>query len=170
MQMAENILRRQYGLSRPSWVDPAFYPLVLFPNSTEAPPSPPLPPGPAASCPKPTFMDNGTTVCFEATDAMSCFGDMQCPTAGHAFTAVVFASIGSPTGGCQHFVASPACHGSPVGAAVAVVARLCVGKQSCKVPANTDVLSPGNPEICTGVVKRTAVQLTCGSKASGGFA
>ena len=170
MQMAENILRRQYAVGRPSWVDPAFYPLVLFPNTTEEPPPPPPAPGPSPTCPKPTFADNGTTVCFEATDTMSCFGDMRCPTAGHAFTAVAFASIGAPTGGCEHFAASPTCHGSPTGAAAAVVARLCVGKQRCKVPANTEVLSPLNPEICSGVVKRTAVQLTCGPKASGGFA
>ena len=59
-----------------------------------------------------------------------------------------------------HYVASKTCHGL-AGKAVQAVAELCIGKTTCTVPANTVVLNPADPSICPGVVKRTAVQLTC---------
>lgn len=165
MQMAENILVREHRLGRPDFVTPEFYSTIPFPNHTEAPPSPapapapgPTPaPGPAA-CPKQQVV-NGTTVCYEATDSMACTGRMTCPT-GKRFATVDFASIGSPAGSCGHYQESASCHGT-AGEAGAAVAKLCLGQTSCSVPANTDVLNPKDPNICSGVIKRTAVQLGC---------
>ena len=157
MQMAENILVRDYKLGLPPFVAPEFYKTIPFPNTTEPPPSPAPSPGPAA-CPK-QEMINGTTVCFEAADSMTCTGMLACP-AGKRFAKVVFVSIGSPTGGCGHYQASASCHGA-AGEAAAVVSKLCLGKASCSVPANTAVLNPADPNICSGVTKKTAVQLSC---------
>jgi hypothetical protein len=112
MQMAENILVREYKLARPEFVTAEFYATIPFPNTTEAPPAPAPAPGPSpgpspapAPCPKPTVVNGGqgkdanTTVCFEATDSMSCKGSLACPP-GKRFAKVDFASIGSPSGSC----------------------------------------------------------------------
>ena len=87
---------------------------------------------------------------------------LSCPNPAEHFTHVDFADIGSPTGECGAFVSSPACHGQ-AGEAASVVAKACVGMASCKIAPNTAVLNPANPNICDGVVKRTALQLHCGT-------
>lgn len=158
MQMAENILAREYQIGRPPFVTPQFYKTIQFPNSTEAPPAPPpAPPGP--DCPQPTGI-NQTTICFgPAVDSAACTGLLSCP-AGTKFAKVDFASIGLPTGVCGAFRESSSCHGA-AGEAVSVVAKLCVGKSRCSITATTAVLNPTDPSICPGVYKRTAVQLYC---------
>ena len=111
--VSNSILVRDYKLGRPPFVDAQFYATIPFPDTPEAPPpAPPTPhPAPAPTpCPKPTIV-NGTTVCFEATDSMTCKGLLACPP-GKRFATVDFASIGTPSGICGHFAASSTCHGT----------------------------------------------------------
>eukprot|EP01046_Picozoa_sp_COSAG06_P030040 COSAG06_NODE_2831_length_6205_cov_10.476417_5_plen_223_part_00 len=160
MQMAENILVREFKIGRPPFVTPEFYQTTQFPNTTQQPPgpAPPAPPPSPTHCPQQTVI-NETTVCYEATDSSICTGTLSCPP-GKQFARVDFASIGLPTGSCGAYEASTSCRGT-AGEAAAVVAKRCVGKATCEVAPSTAVLNPSDPDICSGVVKRTALELTC---------
>jgi aspartate aminotransferase-like enzyme len=70
---------------------------------------------------------------------------------------VVFASYGTPTGTCGHFVQGT-CHAST---SEAVVASACVGKQSCTVFVNNGEF--GDP--CQGIVKQLDVEVACAGDA-----
>jgi hypothetical protein len=83
------------------------------------------------------------------------------PKAGETFVKVDFADIGTPQGKCGGFSIDTACTGTP-GEASQVVAKLCLGKSTCEVAPNTATLNPSNPMICDGVIKSSAVQLSCG--------
>eukprot|EP01044_Picomonas_judraskeda_P001745 COSAG03_NODE_110_length_12523_cov_61.863731_6_plen_644_part_00 len=159
MQMAENILVREFKLRRPRFIQAEFYRMTQFLNATQPPaPTPPAPTPAPTTCPQPTIF-NETTICFEATDSSTCKVHAACPS-GKTFSRVGFASIGLPTGTCGIYQVSRSCHGTP-GEATSVVAKLCLGRSSCEIPPNTAVLNPSDPNICPGVVKRTAVELSC---------
>ena len=138
------------------------YHTIMFgaPDAPPAPPpAPPAPPAPPGTCPKQTTA-NATTVCLSSVDTIGCATTLSCP-AGQHFVNVDFAAIGAPSGSCGNFAASSTCHGTP-GAAARIVAKLCLGKLSCKVAPNTNTMNPADPNICSGVVKHTMVQLQCG--------
>lgn len=81
---------------------------------------------------------NGTSLSFECT--------------GGVFSAVAFASFGTPIGDSCPFAVDPDCDSN---ASVAVVESLCVGKSACVIPAR--VSDFGDP--CAHVQKSLAVQL-----------
>jgi hypothetical protein len=92
----------------------------------------------------------GSSVCGTAAEGAN--ATLTCPT-GQTIATVTFASFGTPTGACGSFAAS-SCDES---ASVAVVQALCVGRNSCSVPANTGTF--GDP--CNKVVKNLAIAVTC---------
>jgi hypothetical protein len=69
------------------------------------------------------------------------------------FTAVNFASFGTPAGSCPNFSAG-ACNSNN---SVSVVTSLCVGKSTCSIPA-TNTQFGGDP--CVNTPKSLAVSLT----------
>ena len=79
---------------------------------------------------------------------------LDCGAAGGAITAVSFASFGQPSGNCGAYAKSASCHAA---SSEAVVAKLCVGQQSCVVP--TDAASFGGAPC--GGANWLAVQVTC---------
>ena len=83
---------------------------------------------------------------------------LDCGAAGGAIASVDFASFGQPTGNCGGYARSATCH---AGNSSAVVAALCVGKQSCVVPTAAGGAF-GTP--CAGETW-LAVQLTCTNSA-----
>lgn len=98
---------------------------------------------------------------FVGPAVCGCSGDggsvsLTCP--GGKFTAVEFASVGNPSGTCGNFTIGK-CAGDPV-LAKAAVAKLCLGKTSCKVSADINVLNGGH-DPCVGVPKSTYISLTC---------
>jgi hypothetical protein len=157
MQMAENILVREYQLTRPDWIAEDFYKTTLF---TDVPTKVYSPPAPAARCYQTVL--NASAVCLHTADIrtpITCA--LSCPTAGEHFVSVDFADIGTPKGSCGSYAIDTACTGNP-GEAVSVVSKLCLGKAKCSVGANTATLSPSAPNICDGVIKSTSIQLSCG--------
>jgi hypothetical protein len=66
---------------------------------------------------------------------------------------VYFASYGTPTGSCGNFTMGK-CHAPN---SSDIVTQLCVGKQMCLIPVNTETF--GDP--CENVIKQFAVQVTC---------
>ena len=175
LEMAENVVHRYFGVAPPRWMRSDVYQEIMFgnadaPSPAPGPPSPappgpgpaPAPPSPAGTCPAQTKL-NASTVCAKSVDKMDCKIDFSCP-AGEHFVSVDFASIGSPGGTCGKFTESASCHGVEATTS-AVVGKLCLGKSACSVAPNTAVLNPANPNICDGVVKSTAIQLSCGKGA-----
>ena len=81
---------------------------------------------------------------------------------GGTFTAVAFASIGTPNGTCGSFTAGH-CAGDPA-VAKAAVTKLCVGKAQCEISADINVLNKGK-DPCLGIAKSTTVSLTCSAAA-----
>ena len=79
---------------------------------------------------------------------------LDCGAAGGAIASVDFASFGQPTGNCGAYAPSATCHAAN---SSAVVAALCVGKQSCVVPTAAGGAF-GTP--CAGETW-LAVQLRC---------
>lgn len=75
--------------------------------------------------------------------------------AGKTITKIVFASYGTPTGACGSY-AIGSCNSA---SSVSVVQGLCVGQQSCSVPATNSAFG-GDP--CTGTAKSLTVQVVCG--------
>ena len=176
LEMAENVAAKFFGVAPPTWMAPHTYQHIMFgaPDAPPAPaPGPPSPPGPSppgpapppapppTTCPAQTKL-NASTVCAETVDMMTCSLEFSCPTKGEHFVKVDFASIGSPTGTCGAYTAGATCHGVDA-TTNSVVGKLCLGKSNCSVAPNTNVLNPANPSICDGVVKHTAIQLTCGT-------
>jgi len=78
---------------------------------------------------------------------------LSAPT-GQNFTAVEFASYGTPTGSCDDLVVG-SCH---AGSSVAVVEALALGQTSVSIAASNSNF--GDP--CFGTVKRLSVRLRCG--------
>ena len=87
--------------------------------------------------------------------------ELKCP-AGGKFTAVRFASIGTPQGGCTNMSAGD-CHAD----ITLFVTKLCVGKASCSIVADINVVNAGK-DPCPGVAKSVYVELACSG--SGTFA
>jgi hypothetical protein len=85
---------------------------------------------------------------------------LTCP-AGGKFTTVIFASIGTPKGGCTNMSAG-GCHAD----ITPFVAKLCVGKATCTIVADISVVNSGK-DPCPGVAKSVYVELTCSG--SGAF-
>jgi len=75
---------------------------------------------------------------------------------GYVFTNVVFASFGTPSGGCGAFSASASCNFAN---SVSVVQSLCVGKTSCSITATVDVFGS---DPCVKTLKTLSVQLGSG--------
>jgi hypothetical protein len=92
----------------------------------------------------------GSDVCGTIAEGSSL--TLSCP-AGQTIGSVNFASFGTPTGACGN-LAKGTCDES---ASVAVVQALCLGRQSCSVPANTGTF--GDP--CNKTVKTLAADVTC---------
>ena len=59
------------------------------------------------------------------------------------------------------YTSDVSCHGVDA-TTNSIVAKLCLGKNKCSVAPNTNFLNPADPNICNGVVKHTAIQLSCG--------
>jgi hypothetical protein len=101
----------------------------------------------------------------EGPAALSCVANsaenapvaFSCP--GGNFTAVTFASFGTPTGSCSTGFAAGTCNAAT---SAAVVAAACVGRASCSI----DVTDATFGDPCNGEVKTFSAQLTC----SGGAA
>ena len=87
---------------------------------------------------------------------------LACQQPGATITSVAFASYGTPdlSGGCGSFRVG-ACNAAN---STSIVHAACIGKQSCRVYAGTDVF--GDP--CVGTVQHLAVQASC--SAGTGFA
>jgi hypothetical protein len=77
---------------------------------------------------------------------------LTCPS-GQSIDSVVFASYGTPTGACGAFAAG-SCNATT---SVDVVKALCLGRQSCTIPASN--ASFGDP--CNKTVKKFAVEVAC---------
>ncbi|HEY4159824.1 MAG TPA: glycosyl hydrolase [Polyangiaceae bacterium] len=92
----------------------------------------------------------GSDVCGTIAEGSSL--TLSCP-AGQTIGSVNFASFGTPTGTCGS-LAKGTCDES---ASVAVMQALCLGRQSCSVPANTGTF--GDP--CNKTVKTLAADVTC---------
>jgi uncharacterized membrane protein len=78
--------------------------------------------------------------------------------AGSVFTAINFASYGTPNGSCGSFTTS-GCHATN---SLQIVQAACVGNSTCTVLADNSVF--GDP--CGGTVKRLYIQATYGSTVS----
>lgn len=163
LEMAENIVHRYFGVTAPTWIRPDTYAEIMF-GGADGPPAPPTPtpPTPHGVCAGNTTKLNELTICFEAVDQVDCTALLACPNPAQHFTRVDFAGIGTPTGSCGSFAVNPACTGTTGGAAAAI-GMACLGRSSCSIHPNTNALNPANPMICDGVIKHTAVQLTCGN-------
>ena len=79
--------------------------------------------------------------------------------AGGVFTAVTFASFGTPSGSCAAGFTKGACDAAN---STAIVSAACLGKSSCTISVSTNLF--GDP--CFDTVKQLDAQLTC-STASG---
>ncbi len=77
---------------------------------------------------------------------------VTCP-ASYLIYAITFASYGTPTGSCGSFVIG-GCHSST---SVSVVSPLCMGLQTCSVPASNSEF--GDP--CSGTSKQLYIQVNC---------
>ena len=77
---------------------------------------------------------------------------VTCP-ASYLIQAITFASYGTPTGSCGSFVIG-GCHSST---SVSVVSPLCIGLQTCSVPASNSEF--GDP--CSGTSKQLYIQVNC---------
>ncbi len=115
-------------------------------------------PKPGPPPPPPCSGAMGHTVCGCSVDGGTVA--LTCPNG--KFTAVEFASVGTPSGTCGNFTVGK-CSGDPP-TAKAAVAKLCVSRASCKVSADINVLN-GGKDPCNGVVKSTYVALTCSTAA-----
>ena len=78
---------------------------------------------------------------------------------GGVFTAVTFASFGTPSGSCAAGFTKGACDAAN---STAIVSAACLGKSSCTISVSTNLF--GDP--CFDTVKQLDAQLTC-STASG---
>ena len=74
--------------------------------------------------------------------------------AGGVFTAVAFASFGTPSGSCVAGFSKGACDAAN---SSAILAAACVGKSSCTIAVSTQLF--GDP--CFGTAKMLDAQLTC---------
>lgn len=72
------------------------------------------------------------------------------------FTAVDFASFGTPAGACPAFQRNASCDGDST---AAIVAALCLGKSACTLNATTDAMNKGK-DPCLDTLKSLAVQLS----------
>lgn len=82
---------------------------------------------------------------------------LECP-GGSTIKSIDFASFGTPNGTCADAAAmavNPTCNAPQ---SMAVVEKLCDGKQACDIPVNNDAFG-GDP--CLDVVKTLAVKATC---------
>ena len=148
--MAENVVARHFGLSRPDWVTPDNYETILFgsPNPSPQPPNAstmPCPLGTKCVC---GSVDVGPVIPGRLT--------LNAPPPA-MFTAVDFASYGTPGGKCGAFKIDAACDEK---GATAAIATLCVGKSSCTITA--DIGDMGGTDPCPGVRKHLYVQLAYG--------
>ena len=75
---------------------------------------------------------------------------------GYVFTSVVFASFGTPSGGCGSYSLSASCNFPN---SVSVIQSLCIGKSSCSITASVDVFGS---DPCVKTVKTLSVQLGSG--------
>jgi len=73
--------------------------------------------------------------------------------ASYLIKAITFASYGTPTGSCGSF-AFGGCHSST---SESVVSPLCMGLQTCSVPASNSEF--GDP--CSGISKQLYIQVNC---------
>jgi len=93
---------------------------------------------------------SGTPVC--ATAAEGSKATLTCPT-GQIISSVTFASFGAPTGTCGSF-AKGSCDAL---SSQTVVNSICLGRNSCSVPATNPVFS----DPCNSTVKSLSIQATC---------
>ncbi len=77
---------------------------------------------------------------------------LTCPT-GQTIDTITFASFGTPTGSCGSF-ATGSCNAS---SSMAVVQALCVGRNSCSVPATDGTFI----DPCDKTTKSLSIQATC---------
>ncbi len=122
-------------------------------------------PPPPSTCvegkPSPVCETGIDTQCGMGKTICSCHADghpMSFDCGNGTISAVLFASIGSPTGKCGNY-APGNCSGDPH-LATAFISKTCVGKRACEVPTDIDYLNDGK-DPCAGVPKRTAVQVEC---------
>ena len=153
LEMAENVVARHFGLSRPEWITPENYEMILFTDSNSTPQPPnatttPCPPGEKCVC---GSVYVGPVIPGKVT--------LSAPHPA-IFTAVAFASYGTPKGKCGAFEVDSGCDEK---GAMAAVAALCVGKSSCTITA--DIGHMGGRDPCPGVPKHLDVQLTYGTGA-----
>ncbi|HXT97523.1 MAG TPA: glycosyl hydrolase [Polyangia bacterium] len=92
----------------------------------------------------------GTTVCGSGAEDSNV--TLSCPS-GETIDKVTFASFGTPTGSCGSFAAG-ACNAS---SSQAVVEALCIGRQSCSVPADNGAFT----DPCDKTTKSLSIQVTC---------
>jgi hypothetical protein len=108
-------------------------------------------------------------VASEGAPAATCAADapenapvtFSCPP-GATFTAVDFASFGSPSGGCAGGFALGSCNAAN---STAIVAAACVGAQTCTIDVSDTLF--GDP--CHNTVKHFDAALRCSSNASNVF-
>jgi hypothetical protein len=133
---------------------------ILLPVSWHHTPAGSTPPQPQATCPARTVggvVDewDGEPGAKSAQLTLACAG-------GETILEVSFASFGTPTGVCGAYIDGD-CDAAN---ASEYVARLCVGKESCTIPADPTardgqsalVQQLGDP--CQGKIKRLALQLS----------
>jgi len=92
----------------------------------------------------------GTPICGTAVAAAN--ATLTCPQ-GQIISSVDFASYGNPTGTCNSFAAG-SCNSA---ASLTRVKSLCVGRNTCKVPASNNTF--GDP--CSGTTKSLSIQVSC---------
>jgi hypothetical protein len=92
----------------------------------------------------------GSSAC--GTGAENANVTVTCPT-GQTIDKITFASFGTPTGSCGSF-ATGSCDAS---SSMAVVQALCVGRNSCSVPANNGAFT----DPCDKTTKSLSIQATC---------
>ena len=92
----------------------------------------------------------GSTVCGSGAENANV--TVTCP-AGQTIDEISFASFGTPTGSCGSF-APGSCNAS---SSMAVVQALCVGRNSCSVPANNGAFT----DPCDKTTKSLSIQATC---------
>ena len=85
----------------------------------------------------------------------------SCPP-GATFTAVDFASFGTPNGNCQAGFAAGSCNAAN---STAVVAAACVGAQTCTIDVSDALFG----DVCHGTVKHFDALLRCSSNATNVF-
>lgn len=83
---------------------------------------------------------------------------ISCPVSNQSISYVAFASYGTPAGSCGQYTIGD-CNSAT---SMSVVSGLCIGKNSCSVPASNSISIFGDP--CVGTYKHLYIQVVCGGE------